>query len=309
DWTLFEGDLASLESGLWEKETGPKTRVLPLPTPNSPSFSLLFPDGRVEKRPLDCAFPVLHGKYGEDGTVQGLLALCGIPTVGCLTCASALCMDKAMTKAVLRDGGIDQARGIALEERDLGEDLAEKLAPLGLPLFVKPARSGSSVGVSKVRTMEELLPAVRKAFLEDSKILVEEFVDGIEAEVAVLEEEGKLTVSLPAEIIPGADFYDYETKYVTDTAQFFIPARIGEEKTAEIREKAGEVFRLLGCTGMARVDFFVRKDGKILLNEVNTIPGFTSISMYPRLMTGLGMSYGELLDRLIASAIAGQKKK
>ena len=254
---------------------------------------------------VDAVFPVMHGANGEDGTMQGLFAIAGIPCVGSDCEASAIGMDKAATKAVLNQAGIRQAEAVVLESSDIHNDgTAEMLeSALGYPMFVKPSRAGSSVGISKVKTPSELIPALEEAAAHDTKLLIEKYIKGREIEVAVLEENGSLTVSVPAEIDPGCEFYDYDAKYNTDTSSFYIPARVSEDEAADVRALAARIFTLLGCSGLSRVDFFIRPDGEFVFNEINTLPGFTPISMYPKLMQHAGLSYTELISRLIEAAI------
>ena len=260
---------------------------------------------------VDAVLPMIHGKFCEDGTMQGLFAVAGVPVVGCGCQASAFCMDKAVTKAIVANQtGIRMARSVVIraDRAETDEDIArfreaaEKA--FGYPMFVKPSCAGSSVGVTKVKTPDAFEGAVRAALREDTKVLVEEFVRGREIEVAVLEEHGMYTVAHPAEIDVGSsEFYDYETKYITDESSFFIPARIPEEKQDEVRGYAEEIFRALDCRGFARVDFFCTASGEFVFNEINTLPGFTPISMYPKMMVNDGISYGDLLSRLIESAL------
>jgi D-alanine-D-alanine ligase len=253
--------------------------------------------------------PLLHGPMGEDGTVQGLLELVGAPYVGAGVLGSALGMDKAMAKQVLQVNGIPQARHRAFREHELTPSTpADLVAELGLPLFVKPANMGSSVGVTKAKTVEAVRDAIATALSYDEWVVVEEAIVGREIEVAVL---GNLEprASVPGEIVPGAEFYDYADKYLDDGAQAIIPARLSAEDTERVRSLAVEVFRVLRCEGMARVDFFFeegtseRPGRGLLCNEVNTIPGFTPISMYPKLWIASGLSYSALIDELVALAL------
>ena len=214
-----------------------------------------------------------------------------------------------MTKAIVRElGDIRQAESVTMRLGDDTQvvcDTAE--AKLGYPMYVKPACAGSSVGISKVRTREELCRAIDVALAEDTKLIIEEMITGCEVEVAVLEEGRSYTVSAPAEIDVGAsDFYDYETKYVSDASSYYIPARLPEDKTALVRKSAERIFRALDCRGFSRVDFFYTPEGEFVFNEINTIPGFTPISMYPKLMVHSGISYSELIDRLISSAVSAE---
>ena len=252
---------------------------------------------------MDVIFPALHGKNGEDGTIQGLFQLSGIPYVGCDTESSAICMDKAVTHSLLAAADIEQAHYLWFyaDRFDVAPDtIKNKIqARLDFPVFVKPANAGSSVGVSKVERFEDLDEAIRIAAREDAKIVVEEGIRGQEVECAVLGNR-EAQASIVGEIGASAQFYDYDDKYVNGTSQLYIPARIDEAVSDKIREVAVRAYRLLGCSGLARVDFFVTEDDhKVVLNEINTLPGFTSISMYPKLWMAMGLSYGELLDRLI----------
>jgi D-alanine-D-alanine ligase len=248
--------------------------------------------------------PLLHGPLGEDGTVQGLLELAGVPYVGSGVLGSSLCMDKAMAKVVAAAAGLPQARHRAFREHELRPGTAGELAAeLGLPLFVKPANMGSSVGVSKAKTVEDVRDALALAASYDEWIVVEEAIVGREIEVAVL---GNLEpeASVPGEIVPGAEFYDYADKYLSDDYRALIPAPLSEQHAAEVRELAVRAFRALRCDGLARVDFFFEPGGRgFLLNEVNTMPGFTPISMFPKLWLASGLTYPDLIDRLVALAI------
>jgi D-alanine-D-alanine ligase len=247
---------------------------------------------------VDVVLPVLHGPFGEDGTVQGLLELAGIPYVGAGVAASALCMDKDLFKAVLRDRGIPVARNETLR---LGDEIRN---PFGYPVFVKPARLGSSVGISKAHDEAELEAAVALARRHDEKVLVEEFVAGTEVECGVLGNVRPAPLaSVVGEIVPHAEWYDYAAKYDAGGSDIIVPARIPEETAARVQALAVDSFIATECEGMARVDFFVREDGEVVVNEINTIPGFTSTSVYARLFEASGIPYGELLDRLIELAL------
>lgn len=259
-----------------------------------------------ERAGTTVVMPLLHGPMGEDGTVQGLLELAGVPYVGSGVLASAVAMDKAMAKQVLAAAGVAQARHRAVRESDVTPGLAAQLADeLGLPVFVKPANMGSSVGVSKAKTVEAVRDAIELALGYDEWVVVEEAISGREIEVAVL---GNLEprASVPGEIVPGAEFYDYADKYLDDGSQAVIPAPLTPEATAEVQRLAVEVYQLLRCEGMARVDFFYEDapGGRgFLCNEVNTIPGFTPISMYPKLWIASGLSYPALIDELVSLAL------
>jgi D-alanine-D-alanine ligase len=245
---------------------------------------------------VDVVFPVLHGPFGEDGTVQGFLELADVPYVGAGVTASALCMDKDLFKSVLRDNGIPVTRSVTLRELNGFE------SPFGFPVFVKPARLGSSVGITKARTRDELHNGLKTAFRHDEKVLVEEFVDGVEVECSVLGNQEPVA-SIPGEIVANADWYDYSAKYDEGGMELVIPPRITEQQTARVQELSVAAFRATECEGMARADCFVRADGEVLVNELNTIPGFTATSVYAKLFEASGVPYEELLERLIALAL------
>lgn len=254
---------------------------------------------------IDVAFPVMHGEHAEDGTIQGLLEIAGIPCVGCGVLASAACMDKAVTHTLLESAGIEMTPWAQVFRWQLG--VIADLAPaweetLEYPMFVKPANTGSSVGVSKVNNRIELVSALQSAFRYDRKVLIERAVRGKELECAVLGNYTRAEASVVGEIVPHHDFYDYEGKYLDDSTDLYIPARISPEDSAGIRETAVKAFQVMGCTGLARVDFFLREDGRAVINELNTLPGFTSISMYPKLFAASGVPYPELIARLLALA-------
>lgn len=265
-----------------------------------------------ELQELDVVIPVLHGTYGEDGTVQGLLELANIPYVGSGVFASAAGMDKIMMKTIFAQHGLPQARFkyfLRKEwERNQKAVLLE-VEKLGYPLFVKPANLGSSVGVSKAHNREELMRAVELAAAYDRKVIVEEFVDAREVEVSVLGNEDP-AASLPGEVVPLNEFYDYEAKYTDGKSQLIIPVSLPEDIVARLQELAIKAYKALDCAGMARVDFFLRRgDNEVLVNEINTIPGFTRFSMYPKLWEASGIPYPRLLDRLIELALERHAEK
>ena len=257
-----------------------------------------------DAKPLDVVFPILHGPFGEDGTVQGLLKLADLPFVGADVAGSAVGMDKDIQKRLFRDAGIPAARFVVLHKHIADEaDYRSIKGKLGLPLFVKPANLGSSVGVSKAHNETELLAALETAFKYDRKVLIEEAIEGQEIECSVLGNENPLA-SLPGRVIPQSEFYSYRAKYIDEHgAQLEIPADLDAETTKRIQEMSVRVFKVLCCEGMARVDFFLDESGQLLINEINTIPGFTGISMYPKLWEVSGISKSELLDRLIELAM------
>lgn len=256
-----------------------------------------------ERLPCDCVFPLVHGTQGEDGVLQGVLQLCGVPYVGCGVMSSAICMSKHVAKVLLEAQGISTAPGVVVRSSALhAPDFSDLQERFGLPLFVKPSSQGSSVGISRVSTEEDYLEALENAFLYDDVVLVEKAIHGRELECSVL---GDLTprVSLPGEVISGADFYSFENKYVNDHSVVVTPADLTDEQVESIQEAAISVYRALYCTGMARVDFFLQEDGNIIVNEINTIPGFTDISMYPKNWAVSGLDSSTLLHSLIESAL------
>ena len=256
---------------------------------------------------VDVVFPVLHGPFGEDGTVQGLAEIAGVAYVGSGVLGSAAAMDKDIAKRLMRDRGLPIPRFMSFASSD-APAFEAVVSELGRPVFVKPARLGSSVGIGKAGTREEFAQAVAEAFRHDRKILVEEYVRGREIECGVLEsEDGTLTASAPGEIVPSNrhEFYTYEAKYLDEHGALVkVPADLPRDLSDKVRKLSIEAFRALGCEGMARIDFFLREDGKLLVNEVNTLPGFTNISMYPKAMEAIGIGYAELVDRLIRHALA-----
>jgi D-alanine-D-alanine ligase len=285
--------------GRWELGTGAESvaETLPVPTAGAVPSTLAG---------VDVVLPILHGPFGEDGTVQGLLELAGVPYVGAGVAASAVCMDKDLAKAVLRARGIPVTRSVTIREGDPIDH------PFGYPVFVKPARLGSSVGISKVHAAEELEPAVAAARRHDDKVLIEEHVDGIEVECGVLGNRTPVA-SLPGEIVAhgfeGADWYDFSAKYDEGGMDLIVPPRIPADVIARVQEVSVDAFVATECEGMARVDCFVTGEGEVLVNELNTIPGFTPTSVYAKLFEASGVPYGELLDRLIELALERHERR
>ncbi|MDY0406986.1 D-alanine--D-alanine ligase [Virgibacillus sp. 179-BFC.A HS] len=253
---------------------------------------------------LDVVFPIVHGTLGEDGSLQGMLRLANIPFVGPSVLSSAICMDKDIAKRLLQSAGIHVAKGLVYTSANKGTISYEKAAAkLGTPMFIKPANQGSSVGVSKVKTKKEFEQALALAFDYDNKVVVEESIIGREIECAVLGNENP-KASLPGEILPQTEFYSYESKYIDEKgAELAIPADLPEDTTKQIQQVAIAAFETLQCEGLARVDFFLTEDGKIYVNEVNTLPGFTKISMYPKLWEISGLSYSDLISELLDLAM------
>lgn len=263
-----------------------------------------------EEIKIDCMFPVLHGTYGEDGNVQGVFKSAGVPYVGCSTRASAVAMDKDMTKRLLTLEGIKVADGLVVYDYNKHLfNFRDAKNKLGTPMFIKPVNQGSSVGVFKVETEEEFNHALNEAFKFDTKVLIEEAIVGREIEVSVLGND-ELFISVPGEIVSNVEFYDYESKYLTDDgATLMIPAEVTSEEEKNIKDVAYRTFKALDCEGFSRVDVFLTKTGQVIVNEINTLPGFTSISMYPKLLIESGISYRELLDRLIHLSLKRHEKE
>ena len=308
DWILYgSNDYSKLPDGSWINETGNQKALI---SPVRGQGLLCFDGESVTTEKIDVVFPVLHGENGEDGAMQGLLQLTGIPYVGSNVASSAVSMDKTLTKLVADSEQVVQAqwvlvRGGSLEKRmdDAVKKVEERFA---YPVFVKPAGTGSSVGVSKAKDRTALCEALTNAAQYDDKILVEEFIRGREVEVAVMGNDSPVA-SVCGEIDSGADFYDYDAKYVTDTSVAYVPARIDDAVAEQVREAAVKIYKALDCKGLSRVDFFVTDDNRIVFNEVNTLPGFTSISMYPKLFAASGIPYGQLLDNLMQLALEEHK--
>ncbi len=282
-----------------------------LPSPDTLSSSALEPGPTVSPA-LDgqrvVVLPLLHGPMGEDGTVQGLLELAGVAYVGAGVASSAVCMDKGLAKDILAAHGLPQ--GHHLVARQPASAFADEAASvLGLPVFVKPANMGSSIGVTKAHDLDELRGALEEARRFDEYVIVEESVSGREIEVAVIGNDSP-RASLPGEIVPGSEFYDYDDKYLTDAADLLVPAKLGDDEVAEVQHLAVAAYRALRVDGMARVDFFYEQSGRgWLVNELNTIPGFTPISMFPKLWAASGLPYGALIDELVRLAIERHQRR
>ncbi len=298
-WLLGDSSRLALESGESIKSEDKREVVSMAPESGGEIAPL---DNKEVSQTIDVAFPILHGPFGEDGTVQGLLKLADIPFVGAGVLGSAVGMDKDVMKRLLRDAGIPISKFVVLKDGDKA-DFDTAVRELGLPLFIKPANLGSSVGISKVRSREEFDEAVALAFQYDTKILLEEFIKGREIECSVLGNDNP-TASIPGEIITSHDFYSYEAKYLDENgAELKIPADLPPETVKHVQELAVKTFKALCCEGMGRVDLFLKENGEVYANEINTIPGFTSISMYPKLWEASGISYAELIDKLIQLAL------
>ena len=304
DWILYGGkDYSRLPAGTWQD--CPENRRATI-SPVRGQGLLSFEGDCVVRERIDVVFPVLHGENGEDGSIQGLLQLAGIPYVGPHVAASAVAMDKTLTKLVVDNAGVPQAAWQLVRREELDNHMENTLDSLEnrfrYPMFVKPSGTGSSVGVSKAADRDQLRSALRFAGKYDRKILVEEFIHGREIEVAVMGNDSPVA-SICGEIDSGVEFYDYDAKYVTNTSTAYVPARIPEDVAEQVRDAAVKVYSAIGCQGLSRVDFFVTfEENRVVFNEINTLPGFTSISMYPKLFAASGIPYSQLLDELLGLA-------
>ena len=304
EWYLYDGDIEKVRGHEWDSDSENLKKAYICPD-RSVHGAMVETENGWKSLYIDVVFPVLHGRNGEDGTMQGLLEIAGLPYVGCKVLASAACMDKDVCHTLLKGAGIAQVKWLTYFRGNVDYSKAEKAVEqeLGWPVFVKPANAGSSVGISKVKSAETLKEAMELAFGHDVKIIIEEAVlNPVEVECAVLGND-ELFVGGPGEIVPADEFYSYDAKYYNDESETFLKARISEEKAEEIRETAKLAYKILGCAGLTRVDFLIDGEtGRTVLNEPNTLPGFTNISMYPKLIMDSGISYAGLIDKLLELA-------
>jgi len=302
-WYLYSGDEDKIPDGSWVKETSSLTPAFFKPDADDPY--LYTADGRAI--PVDVVFPVMHGANSEDGTLQGLFEMKGLPFVGPGCASSAVCMDKSFAKLILNNVDIPMAEALTVTDSEIRENMAEIIRTVEenypYPVFVKPANAGSSIGVKKAKDGEALEEALLTAAKFDRKVLIEEFIEGREIEVAVLGNYDKAKALACGEVVPGAEFYDYDDKYNSDAADLRVPAPLSEGEKACVFALAEKVYACLGCRGLSRVDFFLCPDGGFIFNEINTLPGFTSISLYPRLAAVAGIGYAELVNQLVKLAM------
>lgn len=302
EWYLYTGDLNNIPSGEWENDILNKKRALISPDTRDKGL-LVLNENNFENIKIDVIVPVLHGRNGEDGTMQGLFELAGIPYVGCGVLASSSCMDKIFTNIILKAAGIEKARFAFVYKHDFEKNQKSAIEYIensikNYPMFIKPSNAGSSVGISKAKNRDELIDSIKLALKHDHRVLIEENIVGQEVECAVLGNNEPIASTI-GEIDAANDFYDYEAKYVSDSG-LFIPAHIDNNVADKIKKIAKKAYLAMGCRGLSRVDFFVEKGtNRILLNEINTLPGFTPISMYPKLMEHIGIKTPDLLDQLI----------
>ncbi len=305
-WLYYTGDIEKIKDDTWHQ--GPVTSALLVP--DAGERRLLVLSQPILYIDVDVIFPVMHGSYCEDGTLQGLFEICDIPYIGPGCLSSAVSMDKVFTKLVLNNYGIPQAKFTYFTAAQIVNEpercINEIESAFDYPVFIKPANAGSSIGTGKAKDRDSLRESLVNAAKYDSKIIIEEYIKAKEIEVAVMGND-ELLISACGEIDPGSEYYDYDTKYKTDVSSSYIPASIPEDVACEVRELAGRIYKALECRSMSRVDFFVCENGRIVFNEINTLPGFTSISMYPKLFIHAGISYGEIIDRLIELALKRSK--
>ncbi|MEA4814310.1 MAG: D-alanine--D-serine ligase VanG [Oscillospiraceae bacterium] len=300
DWYRFDGDVEKIPSDTW---CNPSDCLPAAISPDRGAHALLvFHSDKVETLPIDAGFPVLHGKNGEDGTVQGLFEMAGIPLVGCGTLASALCMDKDRAHKLAQAAGVQVPASFILKRNTDAGTAAAQAEQIGYPLFVKPVRAGSSYGITKVADRQDLTAAVKLAFEYDDEVIMEENVTGFEVGCAVMGND-ELTVGEADEIELSDGFFNFTEKYTLKTSAIHVPARIPKQKAEEIKKTAKTIYKALGCRGFARVDMFLNADGKVIFNEVNTIPGFTSHSRYPNMMKAAGISFEQVISRVIRLAV------
>lgn len=295
-WFWYRGNVEQIEQDCWETQT----TCVPIYASFDKEIHALYyqEQGKLKNLSLDAVLPVLHGQNGEDGTIQGVMELMGVTVIGCGVLSSAVCMDKEMAHSVAKINGIKTARTFHIEKGDLEKDLKMMALELGYPLFVKPVHSGSSFGITRVAQEEDLLPAVKTAFLYDSSVILEEKIEGFEVGCAVLGKD-KLIIGEVDEIELSEGFFNYTEKYTLKTSKIHVPARITSEKAEEIKNTAQIIYKALGCSYFARVDMFLTPTGEIYFNEVNTIPGFTAHSRYPNMLKAVGISFEEIVNSLL----------
>ena len=301
EWFRYHGETAAIRENTW-RESGACVPAFLSPCRGHRGLLELRPDGAVFT-PVDVAFPVLHGRNGEDGTLQGLLEMAAIPFVGCDTLSSAVCMDKDYAHTLAAAAGIPIPATAVIYPGDPREKILAAAAEIGYPVYVKPSRAGSSFGITKAHDEQELIAGVREAFVHDGKVVMEETIPGWEVGCAVLGNRDLLAGEVDQIRLGATEFFDYTEKYNLVTSQILVPAPISSEKRDEIRATACRLYRILGCRGMARVDMFLTPEGKVIFNEANTIPGFTTHSRYPGMLAAAGYSFGWVVNRLVELAL------
>ncbi|WP_019120935.1 D-alanine--D-serine ligase VanG [Brevibacillus massiliensis] len=298
-WLRYSGSVDDIRNDVWHAHPSCSPAFI---SPSREMRGLVeLADSEFHLTKIDVVFPVLHGKNGEDGTIQGLLELSGIPFVGCDTLSSAICMDKEIAHTLVRAAGIATPESFALANGEKIEKAVAAAGRIGYPLYIKPARSGSSFGITKAYNEQELINGVKLARMHDHKVVIEQNIDGFEVGCAILGNAEPIIGEVD-EIEIASEFFDTKEKYSLETAAIHLPARIAAVTAAKVKETALLIYKTLGCKGLARVDMFLTRDGQLVFNEVNTMPGFTSKSRYPNMLRSINLSYQEILDRLIQLA-------
>ncbi len=302
NWLLYEGETEDITNENWLSFA--KCPAIISPSSHDKALLKLLPDGTYEKIKIDVCYPVLHGKYGEDGTIQGIFEMAGIPYASCGVLGNAVCMDKCVAKILFEKAGLNQANWVEFKKGDkVDADLVEE--KLGFPVFVKPSSAGSSIGVTKVERKEDLEDAINLAFCHDYKVLIEENINGREIEMAVMGNLDPVCADFAGEIRPAKEFYDFEAKYEDETSELLLPSPIDKETLEKVKDWARKAYKICECRGHSRVDFFLERDtGKLYINEINTIPGFTPISMYPKLWELSGVDCKDLISKHIELALS-----
>lgn len=301
-WYLYRGSISNIEKDTWHFTNDCSKAML---SPNANEFKLIvFGQNRMETIHLDGIFPVMHGAYGEDGTIQGYIQLSNIPLIGCGVLASSLCMDKYRSHLLVEEAGIKCAKGCVFTQRDK-QKIKEFCNTMGYPCFIKPLRAGSSFGITKVESPLNLDEAINLAFEYDHELLIEEFIDGFEVGCAIMGTQ-HLVVGEVDEIELSDGFFNYEEKYTLKSSKIHVPARINEKKAEEVKELSKKIYKILGCSGFARVDCFINTKGEVIFNEVNTIPGFTSHSRFPTMLKHVGYSFKEIITTIIEGALTNE---
>lgn len=300
DWYKYEGDIENIKNDTWN-QNGKCSKVL-ISTNKSDTGLLEIEENRINLIKLDAIFPIMHGKNGEDGTIQGLIELSGIPLIGCNVLSSSLCMDKYVSHQLVAYNGIKVAKSVVITSNTNSKDIEEKLATLKYPLFVKPMRAGSSFGITKVEDKDQIEEAIKEAFKYDTEIIIEENVEGIEIGCSILGNK-ELIVGEVDEIELSEGFFNFTEKYTLKSSKIHVPARIEREVAQKAKETAKQIYKILKCKDFARVDMFLTKENEIYFNEINTIPGFTSHSRYPNMMKHANIEFDELLDRIVSLEI------
>lgn len=300
DWFRYNGDIENIKNNTWQ--TSENCTKVVISSSKSDKGIIEIYDNKTNLIKLDAIFPVLHGKNGEDGTVQGLIELSGIPLIGCGVLSSSLCMDKYLSHKLVESYGINVAKSIVIDNKTDEQKIKEELKKLSYPLFVKPMRAGSSFGITKVENEQYIQNAINEAFKFDTEVIIEENVDGIEIGCAVFGNDDLIVGELD-EIELSEGFFNYTEKYTLKTSKIHVPARFDNDVISKAKETAKKIYKILKCKDFARVDMFITNNGEIYFNEINTIPGFTSHSRYPSMMKEIGIDFGELIDRLICLEI------